>query len=195
MKKRQKPLHNSKEKTAEEPKTLDKHTAKFIAVLAENLPRIDVDVMEGWIKNPKALQRALSESLCPPSRKNTVIFPGNNYLKLLSVDDELIADACEDEVFEKADNVFTHIDPDFKRWEANEKQKATPDTPFGVYELQKDGTFQDFFTSVGQKLDSMCFTHGQVRSIVKKYRNWLRTEGYGNFFLFKSKGKFFRCCS
>jgi hypothetical protein len=39
--------------------------AKLIARIAENLPEIQEDVMQGWIENPKGLQKFLS-GLCPP---------------------------------------------------------------------------------------------------------------------------------
>jgi len=48
---------------------MNKQTAKLIARIAENLPDMDEDVMQGWIENPKSLQRALKEVLCPPSER------------------------------------------------------------------------------------------------------------------------------
>ena len=48
--------------------SISKQTAKFIARIAENLPDIDEDVMQGWIENPKGLKKALMEALCPPER-------------------------------------------------------------------------------------------------------------------------------
>ena len=118
-------------------------------------------------------------------------FSGNEYLKLLSGNEQYIVSACEDKVIEESDGMFSYVDSDFAKYGANEKGNATLDMPFDVYELQKSGTFADFFTSVTGNLDAMCFTHGQIRSIVKRYRNWLRGDGWANFFLFKSKGKFF----
>jgi hypothetical protein len=47
-------------------KTYDRQTATFLAVIAENLPPIPGGVMQGWIENPKALQKALRTALCPP---------------------------------------------------------------------------------------------------------------------------------
>lgn len=44
---------------------LHTQTARFIAAIATSLPEIPADVMQGWIENPKALQRALREALCP----------------------------------------------------------------------------------------------------------------------------------
>jgi len=40
--------------------------AKLVARIAENLPEMSSDVMQGWIENPKALQKLLL-GLCPPS--------------------------------------------------------------------------------------------------------------------------------
>jgi len=47
-------------------KTYDRQTAKFLAVVGENMPELSGDVMQGWIQNPKAVQKALSNAFCPP---------------------------------------------------------------------------------------------------------------------------------
>lgn len=54
---------NQKGKTA--MSKLDKQTAKLIGRIAENLPEMDGDIMQGWIDNPKGLQKFL-RGLCPP---------------------------------------------------------------------------------------------------------------------------------
>jgi hypothetical protein len=48
-----------------EQKTYDRQTAKFISVVSENLPEMSSVVMQGWIQNPKSLQKVLREVLCP----------------------------------------------------------------------------------------------------------------------------------
>ena len=45
--------------------TLDKQTAKLIGHIAENLPEMDGDTMQGWIDNPMGLQKFL-RGLCLP---------------------------------------------------------------------------------------------------------------------------------
>lgn len=45
-------------------KTYDRQSGKLIARIAENLPEMSSDVMQGWIDNPKGLQKFLAE-LCP----------------------------------------------------------------------------------------------------------------------------------
>ena len=42
--------------------------AKFIARVAENLPDMKEDIVQGWIENPKALQKFLL-GLCPNNSK------------------------------------------------------------------------------------------------------------------------------
>lgn len=44
----------------------DRQTKKFAAAVVDALPEADEQVMQGWIKNPKALQEVLYEALCPP---------------------------------------------------------------------------------------------------------------------------------
>ena len=45
-------------------KTYDRQTAKFLAVVGENMPEMSGEVMQGWIQNPMALQKFL-EGLRP----------------------------------------------------------------------------------------------------------------------------------
>jgi len=47
-------------------KTYDKQSGKLIARIAENLPELSSDVMQGWIDNPKGLQKFLL-GLNPPA--------------------------------------------------------------------------------------------------------------------------------
>ena len=47
-------------------KTYDRQTATFLAVVGQNMPEISSDIMQGWIENPKALQKALRTALLPP---------------------------------------------------------------------------------------------------------------------------------
>lgn len=57
---------------------LHKQTAKLVARIAENLPEMTGDVMQGWIDNPLALQTALQIGLCPPKEgkeENPILLP------------------------------------------------------------------------------------------------------------------------
>ncbi len=121
-----------------------------------------------------------------------ILFPGNEYLKLISLTEDIVIDPCDgSELLSDATDTFVYIDSDFKNYDANEKGGATETIKVGVYELIKNSRFADFFNSVSVSLDKLCFTQNQIKRFVKKHRNWLRTNGYATFFLFKSGGKFF----
>lgn len=64
-------------------KTYDRQSGKLIARIAENLPELTDDVMQGWIDNPKGLQKFLL-GLNPPatSPAQTAEFPTWKTLKL-----------------------------------------------------------------------------------------------------------------
>ena len=64
-------------------KTYDRQSGKLIARIAENLPELSDDVMQGWIDNPKGLQKFLL-GLNPPatSPAQAVEFPTWKTLKL-----------------------------------------------------------------------------------------------------------------
>jgi len=59
--KRRKP---TKEKSA----MFHNQTAQFVSVVAQNLPEMSDDIMQGWIENPRGLQKFLS-GLNPPQDK------------------------------------------------------------------------------------------------------------------------------
>jgi len=52
---------------------MDKQTCKFVARVAENLPMMSSDIMQGWIDNPRGLQKFLSGLV--PSVEETKNFP------------------------------------------------------------------------------------------------------------------------
>ena len=49
-----------------ETKTYDGQTGKFLAKVAENMPKIPASIMQGWIENPKGLRKVLTAALLPP---------------------------------------------------------------------------------------------------------------------------------
>ena len=116
----------------------------------------------------------------------------NQFLKLISGGHSLTLDAVDGkEILVDAKDVFAYIDSDLKKWGVNEKGSATGEIPVNVYEMTKDATFSQIFGSLSSDVRSLCFTQAQIKGFVKKHRNWLRTDGYGTFFLFKSHGECF----
>lgn len=113
-------------------------------------------------------------------------------LRLLSGGENLTIDATDgQEILAEAGDVFVSIDGDFKNWGADEKSCATEEVPVDVYEIAKDGTFAQLFGSLNADVRKLCLTQAQIMGFVKKHRNQLRTEGYGNFFLFESNSEVF----
>jgi len=108
-------------------------------------------------------------------------------LKLLSAGDELELDETDGiETLAEANNVFTvSIDGDFQRWGTNVLSKPTSKTKVQVFEVAKDGNFEAIFTGVNPDLDKLCLEQSQIKGFVRKYKKWLRTEGYATLFLFK----------
>lgn len=39
---------------------------EFVSCVVKNLVNVPEDVMSGWVENPKTLQKALTDALCPP---------------------------------------------------------------------------------------------------------------------------------
>jgi hypothetical protein len=49
----------------------DRRTADFLKVVLEQMPDLSDDVMEGWIKNPDAVKKALENVFSPHQKKNS----------------------------------------------------------------------------------------------------------------------------
>lgn len=115
------------------------------------------------------------------------------YLNLISGGQELVIDRYQGtRIIANSNDVFDFIDPNFRNWRADEIDVTdTPATPVNVFELTKDGNLSDIFGSFSVDYNKLCLTQGQIIGFVEKYRAWLRTDGFGTFFLFKSHGKFF----
>ncbi|MBU4375188.1 hypothetical protein KKH38_01655 [Patescibacteria group bacterium] len=115
----------------------------------------------------------------------------NLFLRRIS-NEPLIIDAVDGlEILADATDMFAGIDSDFENWGADEPGQETGEVGAVVYEITKDGTFAQLFGSLSGDVQKLCFTQAQIKRFVKKYRSWLRVDGYGTFFLFQSKGEFF----
>lgn len=83
------------------------------------------------------------------------------------------------------------IDSDFENYDTNVRGPATKKTLVTVHEMIKDGTFAQIFGGMSDDLNSLCLTQPQIIQFVQKHKKWLRTDGYGTFFLFKVGDEFF----
>jgi len=117
----------------------------------------------------------------------------NAILRLISGGKSIIIDDCDgSETIANAKDIFkSGIDSDFKNWGTDKPGQATEETAVQVHEMVKDATFAQMFGSLGTDLDKLCLTQHQIKKFCKKHANWLRTDGYGTFFLFKVEDQYF----
>lgn len=115
------------------------------------------------------------------------------YLKPISSSEPLTLDPTDGtETIAQATDLFTgYIDSDFRNWGCDVKSEPTKTTQVFVHEMIKDGTFAQIFNGMSDDLNSLCLTQSQIIQFVQKHRKWLRTDGYGTFFLFKVGKEFF----
>ena len=73
----------------------------------------------------------------------------------------------------------------------NVSSQATEKTQVSVHEMIRDGTFAQIWNGLSDDLNSLCLTQSQIVQFVQKHRQWLRTNGYATFFLFKVRDEFF----
>ncbi len=126
------------------------------------------------------------------ARLLSIVRGDNEFLKLISGSESLVLAPLDGkEILADARDMFVYVDSDFRNYDADEKGSATKNTLVLVYEMTKDATFSQIFGSLSGDLEKICLTQAQIKNFVRKYRNWLRTNGYATFFLFKSHGNFF----
>jgi hypothetical protein len=86
--------------------------------------------------------------------------------------------------FDEAKQIFPGgLDSNVVNWKVNRGQ-PTKKALANVYELVKDGTFQQFLQT--DNLDKLVWEWEQVVVFCQDHRDWLRTEGYA--ILFPPKG-------
>ena len=119
-------------------------------------------------------------------------FAMNDCLKLISGKQPLVLGPADgQETLARATDLFRHVDSNFERWSCNVPGPPTSETPVQVYEMVRDGTFQEMFGGFGVALDRLALTQAQIKQFVRHYPGWLKQGGNGTFFLFKVGNEFF----
>ena len=92
-----------------------------------------------------------------------------------------------------AKDVFDNIGSEFKDCCVDEKRLATKKTHVCVYDLKKDATFMQMFSSLNTDLRKLCFTQHQIINFVieNRYHEELDFSHRTNYFLLESHGRFF----
>jgi hypothetical protein len=116
-----------------------------------------------------------------------------NYVKLISGAETLELNETDGKAtIAKAEDTFPGwIDRDFENYGTNVQSPATKKTKVTVHEIIKDGTFAEIFNGMSDDLNKLVMTQSQIIQFVRKYRQWLRTDGFATFFLFKVGNEFF----
>ena len=139
-------------------------------------------------------ERVRKGSLDPQAVAKAVqgVIDQGSVLKLISGDERLVIGPTDgSELLAEATDVFAYIDPDFRNWGADEPGQSTEQAPVCVYEMAKDATFAQMFGSLALDAGKICLTQAQIKGFVSKHRQWLRSDGYAIFFLFRSHDQFF----
>ena len=159
---------------------MDKQELKLGARILENLPHMSPDVMQGWINNPKALKEFLAGLVPKESPKS--------YLRHL--ESVTLAPTKGSVTLAEAEDVFTWLDSDFKKWRTNVPGEDTDEALVDVHEMTHDGTHKTLFGSLGDPRQ-LALSQGQVVEFCRNHRDSLQLNNYGTFFLFEVNGKLF----
>lgn len=157
-------------------KVADKTLAEYVKFQHDMLER----VLKGSV-NPIELMNAQRPLIGQKS---------NPYLRLISGGETVTISACKSG---KKANIYNakktfpgYIDDDFKGYGINLPQPATQETDVEVYEMyNKNADFKTLFGSLSSDLKSLAFeSQEQIEKFAQENKQWLRTDGYGTFFLF-----------
>ncbi len=115
------------------------------------------------------------------------------YLRLISGGKKLTLGPTDGKrTIAKAKSVFPGwIEGDFVSYGCDVEGQPTATMDVGVHEMVKDGDFKTIFGGLSDKPDLLCLTQDQIIQFVQTHRDWLRTDGYSTFFLFKVGTEFF----
>lgn len=159
--------------------TYDRQTAKFIATLCQSIPDMSGDVMQGWIENPKALQKTLAEAITPPldTEVKTEAPSLRNLDLTLSVPAQpecKVANCFTDTA------VFAYRDSDFDNW-LPATLPASAEVAVNGYELTKTTT-EETLSKVGRPFTNLTQIEDLIRRTKRGENTGLITDGCANIF-------------
>lgn len=140
------------------------------------------------------LERVLKGSIDPIALMNAqrplIGQKANPYLRLISGGETVTISACKGgknaNIYHAKKTFPGYIDSDFNNYGINLPQPATEKTDVDVYEMyNKDADFRTLFGSLSSDLKNLTFeSQEQIETFCQENKQWLRTGGYGTFFLF-----------
>lgn len=154
---------------------------KLIARIAENLPDMSDDVIDGWNQNPKALQNALATALCPPAPESK---PERHPLlkRIVTITVPAVQRfVCDDEVLKEANVLWTgdNFDCLFK----GKVEENVPEQKLAVSRLERASLDAPILTELGDKAEvSLTYMFDLLKKQSKGEDGVLLTNGYANIF-------------
>ena len=169
----------------------------IIATLIGGVPEdLTFDEAENITRAKGALVSRITEAILACAGRNgklhqAEVAPPRAVLRLISGGKKVTIPTCEGtRTIAQSASVFTgYLDRAFEKLET--RGRATPATDTEVYEMAQNAKFSELFGSLSTDLDRLVFTDDQVVTFCEKHRDWLRTDGYGTFFLLKDGDQFF----
>lgn len=110
-------------------------------------------------------------------------------LRPVSNNEHIVIDACDGtETFNNEDmfevGIF-YVD----KVSTDGSVLPTKKTLVRVYEIVKDGTFEEICGAVGVSIDRLCLTEHQIIGFFKNCKKWMHPNHCGTYFIFKSGDK------
>ena len=154
----------------------DKQTAEFIATVVQNIPKMSGDVMQGWIGNPKALQKLLL-GLCPSVNEPKEV---SLLRKLASVQVEGVARFVVDDDTLQAANIGWTGD-NFKKFFAKKVEEDVPACAIAVHRLERASSDAPILTELGDRAEiSLAHLFELIKKQSKGETGQLLVNGYAN---------------
>jgi hypothetical protein len=161
-----------------------KTPAEMLGVICDLLEKLSGEFGREWFIELKKFLRKEQSWVGVVEEKILRLISGRETLTIDALDgsDDLLAD----------DGTFAWIDSDFKNYGADEACRPTAEINVEVHEMVKNVTFAQMFGSLSSDLQKLCFSsRAQIKSFVKKHRQWIKDDGRSALFLYKSNGQYF----
>lgn len=114
------------------------------------------------------------------------LVPCNPYLQKIA--DGVLGATTGQRTLAKAKNLFPGgLDPDFVNWGTDVAGAATEEAPFEVFEMTKNGTFEQILDGFGVDRKKLCWEQDQIITFVENHKDLLHPDGWETFFLFSVK--------
>lgn len=152
-------------------------------IIAGTIKRIQEEVFspDGSSVDPVLIMQSLQNII--QGRFNDLI------LRPVSGNEHIVIDACDGTETFSNEDVFEFGTVDDGKVLKDGLVPPTKKILVRVYEIVKDGTFEELFGVIGVNVDRLCLTEHQIISFFKNCKKWMHPNHCGTYFIFKSGDK------